>query len=218
MRILLLLLAAGIASLLTAADPRRPAGRLEGGYRLIRLDPRRAPQDLVVYRGDYVLFTTKNDIKATLSIPDLDVEVGLPMRRDGGHITFRSTGTFDYFLNGQKARIVVVEFVRPGYHEIGAREAAKVLELAETIILDVRTPMEHTRVRIPQSRLIPLSELRGRLHELKEYRDRPVLVYCATGNRSTMAAQLLLESGFRKVYNLRYGIREWIAVGFPVEP
>ncbi|MFC1895046.1 rhodanese-like domain-containing protein [Thermodesulfobacteriota bacterium] len=74
-------------------------------------------------------------------------------------------------------------------------------------LLDVRQPHEYEEARIPGARLIPLPQLSDRLGEID--RDKPLLVYCAVGGRSRVAAQLLSGQGFSKVLNLKGGIKSW---------
>jgi phage shock protein E len=61
-------------------------------------------------------------------------------------------------------------------------------------VLDVRTAAEFAEGHVPGATLIPHDELAGRLDELD--RDRPVLVYCRSGRRSTLAEKELLAAGF----------------------
>lgn len=61
-------------------------------------------------------------------------------------------------------------------------------------LLDVRSPAEHALRHLPGSRLIPVDELASRVDELP--RERPVVVYCASGRRSAHAAALLTARGF----------------------
>ena len=51
---------------------------------------------------------------------------------------------------------------------------------------------------------------------LDEVKARPLLVYCRSGNRSTVAAKLLIDAGFNDVINLRHGIVEWEREGLPI--
>ena len=84
-------------------------------------------------------------------------------------------------------------------------------------LLDVRQPGEHEKERIPGSLLIPLPGLPSRIGELDP--KKPVVVYCASGGRSRVAAQLLMGQGFGNVYNLKGGMHAWLgakALG-PVE-
>ena len=48
--------------------------------------------------------------------------------------------------------------------------------------------------------------------------DKPVALICRTGGRTTAAARLLDEAGYKKVYNARGGIYAWIDAGLPVVP
>ena len=69
--------------------------------------------------------------------------------------------------------------------------------------------------RVSGSLSIPLPELDARLEELP--RDKPVVVLCHSGSRSSLATQLLLKAGRPLVANLRGGLSRWSAEGYPVE-
>ncbi|GEL93852.1 FAD-dependent oxidoreductase [Cellulomonas composti] len=84
-------------------------------------------------------------------------------------------------------------------------ELADVLAAGATLV-DVRTPDEHTRARIPGSVLLPLDELRSRLDELPA---GPLVVHCAVGMRGYLAARVLAQHG-RDVRNLDGGYRTWL--------
>jgi len=71
-------------------------------------------------------------------------------------------------------------------------------------VLDVREPFEWAMGTLPDSELISLPYLPGRLGELSP--DTPVLVVCRTGNRSMVAAQFLLRNGFSNPANLYGGL------------
>lgn len=77
------------------------------------------------------------------------------------------------------------------------------------ILLDVRQPEEHAEVHIPNSILIPLGELEERIDELDEYRDKELIVYCRSGNRSGQACMFLDMMGFENTVNLRGGMLSW---------
>lgn len=81
-------------------------------------------------------------------------------------------------------------------------------------LLDVRTPEEYKEGFIENSILIPLSELEGRLSEIPA--DKPIIVYCRSGNRSMQAAEILVKNNFNPVYNMLGGITEWIKEGYPL--
>ena len=68
----------------------------------------------------------------------------------------------------------------------------------EVTILDVRQPIEYEAGHIPGAALAPLPELTDLLHRID--RTKPIMIYCASGSRSRMAAQLLSGQGFESMY------------------
>lgn len=94
--------------------------------------------------------------------------------------------------------------------ELTAASVAAMRERGEDfLLLDVREPDEFERARIEGSTLIPLGELEGRLTELADWKDRPIVVHCKTGGRSAVACRLLSDAGFAEVRNLGGGIDAW---------
>ena len=83
------------------------------------------------------------------------------------------------------------------------------------VLVDVRAPGERQQKRIAGSVGIPLTHLRERLSELPA--DRPLLVYCAGGYRSSIAASLLQRHGFTQVSEIAGGIAAWDAGKLPLE-
>ena len=91
-------------------------------------------------------------------------------------------------------------------HQVSPEEMKEIVEKKrdEYEIIDVRTPGEYAQYRIKHSKLIPMNEIPARINEINK--NKKVLVYCHSGNRSLMVAQFLLNNGFKEVYNLEYGI------------
>lgn len=77
------------------------------------------------------------------------------------------------------------------------------------ILLDVRQPEEYAEKNIPNSILIPLGELPVRLAELEQLKDKEIIVYCRSGNRSGQACMFLQMQGFSNPVNLRGGMLAW---------
>lgn len=84
---------------------------------------------------------------------------------------------------------------------------------AGDLILDVREAAEWAEGHVPGAIHIPYPELRGRLDEIP--RDRPVVAYCASGARSSLAASILAADG-RQALNLRGGFTAWQRAGLEV--
>lgn len=88
-----------------------------------------------------------------------------------------------------------------------AREWVETKSSEELTTLDVRQPSEYEVGHIPGAKLIPLPDLNNRLGEIDS--DKPVMVYCAIGGRSRVAAQMLAGIGFKEVYNISGGFKAW---------
>lgn len=86
---------------------------------------------------------------------------------------------------------------------------------SKVVVLDVRTPDEYRQAHLKGALLIPLGDLNRRVQEVP--RDRPVLVYCAVGARSSSAASFLSSRGYREVYNMTDGIVGWYKNGLPLQ-
>ncbi|HEB73056.1 MAG TPA: rhodanese-like domain-containing protein [Nitrospirae bacterium] len=84
------------------------------------------------------------------------------------------------------------------------------------LILDVRTPGEYTGPtgNIAGSKLIPVQNLAERIGEIKDYKDKTVLVYCHSGVRSARSAKILESSGFKNIINMEGGIMGWKGKGY----
>jgi hydroxyacylglutathione hydrolase len=97
---------------------------------------------------------------------------------------------------------------------LAASLAAERLATGEPLAVDVRTPREHDERRIAGSVFIPLNHLAERIGELPK--DRPLLMYCGGGYRSSIASSLLQQHGFTEVSELAGGITAWEAAKLPV--
>jgi hydroxyacylglutathione hydrolase len=97
---------------------------------------------------------------------------------------------------------------------VSAPLAAERVSEGGTIVVDVRTPRERAEKSIAGSVGIPLNLLRERLGDLPG--DRALLVHCAGGYRSAIAASLLMQHGFSRVSELAGGITAWEAAHLPL--
>jgi rhodanese-related sulfurtransferase len=98
--------------------------------------------------------------------------------------------------------------------EVSPAEAAELIEAGAELI-DVRRPYEFEGGRIAGARNVEMNELARHAEELP--RDRPVLLYCRSGNRSAMASEALRQAGF-DAHHLTGGLEAWIADGRPLNP
>jgi rhodanese-related sulfurtransferase len=95
------------------------------------------------------------------------------------------------------------------------REQAREMVQDGAQLIDVRADHEWDAGRIAGAKHVPLAELAERAGEID--RDRPVVVYCRGGNRSTMATAALAEAGY-DASKLVGGIVGWDEGDLPLEP
>lgn len=125
---------------------------------------------------------------------------------------------FDHVAGYLEGGIHVLES-RPdlvdGTERVTANVAAEELASPQPpLVLDVRMPKEWQSKRLDRSLNIPLNHLRERLQELP--RDRRILVHCAGGYRSSIAASILQQQGLTDLLELAGGIAAWEAAKLPV--
>lgn len=93
---------------------------------------------------------------------------------------------------------------------ITAEELKKRLDAGEELhIVDVREPHEREEFNIGGIHL-PLGDIRAmQVDELEEFKDKELIVYCKSGNRSGQACMLLDSMGFTNTKNLEGGMMNW---------
>jgi rhodanese-related sulfurtransferase len=101
-----------------------------------------------------------------------------------------------------------------GGKEVSREEAQKLIDEGAQLI-DVRADHEWEAGHLPGATHLPLAELDERASEIDK--DRPVLLYCRGGNRSTMAAAALAAAGYDAA-KLDEGIVGWDDAGLPLAP
>lgn len=122
----------------------------------------------------------------------------------------------------------LADFVKEARAQIRELKADELDEMIEdhtdVLIVDVREPQEFGQGHIPGALNVPRGTLEGaadqgykhRVQTLCDAQTRDVVLYCATGGRSAMAAKTLQEMGFARATSLAGGIEMWAAEGLPV--
>jgi rhodanese-related sulfurtransferase len=107
---------------------------------------------------------------------------------------------------------------------ISPTDAQAMIDKGEAVVIDVRDSAE-----VEKSGKVPgaLNISRGMLgfkadsetpyHEPQLQKDKPVILYCASGGRSALAGKTLKDFGYQKVFNLG-AFKDWAEAGLPVEP
>ena len=104
------------------------------------------------------------------------------------------------------------------FKTVDVTEFAKAVADTSYVVLDVRTPAEHVEGHIPGTHfnidVLEDTYTETALNTLPK--DKPVALYCRSGNRSKNAARILAEKGYQ-VLELGTGFRGWVAAGKEVE-
>jgi len=202
-----------------ASEVPAVSGMLVTGYRVLPVNWQADTLRFTVYRGDYIKFDLgKGHAPVKVIFPALQesVEVGMPYEQ-APYVKMKKLGRFAFTLDGKPGYIHVIQYQQAHYVVVNPRDAQALLENVHPFLLDVRTPGEYQRAHLAGATLIPVQELQQRLAELEQYKDQDILIYCASGNRSTVASKILIDAGFKRIYNLSTGIRGWMQAGLPVE-
>jgi rhodanese-related sulfurtransferase len=95
-------------------------------------------------------------------------------------------------------------------------QATQLINREDAQVIDVREQPEWAKGRIAGSRHIPVGQLDQRIADLEKFKDRPLIVVCASGMRSASACSTLRKAGFEKVFALDGGIGAWEQAGLPL--
>jgi len=201
-----------------AGSVPEPSGQIVNGFRVLKAIDSGNPLHWIVYRGDYIKFDIDQALAdPVLAIPGLSVkEKLLPDLEQTPYFKMKEMGIFEVFIGSLAGTLEVVEYYQANYEAVSAQQALSVIESLNPLILDVRTPKEYAAGHLENSVLIPVQQLQARLEELAEAKDQPILIYCATGNRSTVASKILIDKGFARIFNLKQGIVDWAKSKYPI--
>jgi rhodanese-related sulfurtransferase len=82
-------------------------------------------------------------------------------------------------------------------------------------VLDVRTPEEYAAGHVPGAVNVPYDQVASRLAQIPK--DKDVVLYCKSGRRAGLAADVLAANGYTKLEHLQGDIQAWLQDGRPVE-
>jgi rhodanese-related sulfurtransferase len=84
------------------------------------------------------------------------------------------------------------------------------------VYLDVREPAEWNLGRVPHALHLPRGNLETKVEGLID-RDQRVVVYCARGNRSALAALTMKQMGYERVASMSSGLQGWAEINGEIE-
>lgn len=104
-----------------------------------------------------------------------------------------------FFANAQQATII----------NVNSTDFKKLIEKKDGILLDVRTLYEFEGGHIKNADQLNYYNWSFKENLLLLPKDKPIYVYCRTGYRSGKTAEILRANGYKNIYNLQYGLKEW---------
>lgn len=120
------------------------------------------------------------------------------------------------FLLASLAGLLLTTVATAAMQNITATDMQKITKQTPDIyLLDVRTLGEYTQKRIKGAHLIPIDQIEKRINEIPK--NRPIIVYCETGVRSSLVGRYLDRLGYNSVTNLSQGIMGWQVRGYSIE-
>lgn len=99
------------------------------------------------------------------------------------------------------------------YQNVDPGELYRALESGAWVV-DVRTPQEFAQGHVPGAVNLPLQEIAAWADRLPK--DKPVYLYCRSGNRSRQAAEFLKKKGYTNLYNVVGGVLAIERAGYPL--
>ena len=115
----------------------------------------------------------------------------------------------------EKSGADLIDEAKSRIREISAEDAVKNPEPG-TVYFDCREPNEYALGHIPGAVFLPRGNLETKIEGVIP-RDRKVVIYCATGNRSALAADTMQQMGYKDVASMAGGFRDWVNAGGEVE-
>jgi len=129
----------------------------------------------------------------------------------GNHVLLVSALMISFFL------VVFTELRRKasGLINVEATDAVKLIN-NDALVIDIRSADAFAGGHIVNAKNIPSDELDGRLAQLEQHKNDPIIAVCDNGITSTRAVNTLRGAGFESTYGLKGGMSNWNQAGLPV--
>lgn len=111
----------------------------------------------------------------------------------------------------------LIDEAKQRIREVSPRDVQEMRQRGEDVVyLDVREPNEWNLGHIPGAVHLPRGTLETKIEQMVP-RDRRIIIYCAGGNRSALAADTMQQMGYTDVASMAGGWRDWVGSGGDVE-
>ncbi|MGH8121537.1 MAG: rhodanese-like domain-containing protein [Rudaea sp.] len=103
-----------------------------------------------------------------------------------------------------------------GYRELTPSALTLLINRESPLLVDLSAAADFGKGHIPGARNVQISQFDPENKDLAKVKERPVAVYCRTGNTSAQAASRLVKAGFKQVFWLGGGLGAWREAGLPI--
>ncbi|GAB5412401.1 MAG: rhodanese-like domain-containing protein [Congregibacter sp.] len=95
------------------------------------------------------------------------------------------------------------------------QQAINLVNMENGVFVDLRDAADFKQGHIVDARHIPAAKIAERSTELKDYKDRPIILVCKMGQQAGAAGKQLRAAGFEKVFKMAGGMMEWSSLQLP---
>lgn len=117
------------------------------------------------------------------------------------------------------AMIIMNEFRRHllGFKEIAPGDVVRMINHDDAVVIDVRDDLEFKSGHIVNAVNAPLGVLEEQVDKLAQYKEKPVIICCKSGQRSAKAGSILQRQGFSSIFKLSGGLMAWSSANLPLK-
>ncbi len=94
-------------------------------------------------------------------------------------------------------------------------DATTLINRKDAVVVDVRSQADFNKGHIINAINIPSNGFADQLNVLEKHKEKPIIIYCASGATSSQACNTLRKAGFEQVYNLSGGLMAWLNASLP---
>lgn len=105
---------------------------------------------------------------------------------------------------------------RSGSRALSPLQTTQLINSGNGLVFDLRDPAEFAAGTVTGAKSLPADSIKERLGEMARFKARPIILVCATGQRSGRAVADFTAGGFTEVYNLAGGVAAWRDAGLPL--
>lgn len=104
-----------------------------------------------------------------------------------------------------------------GVKSISAIELPQLVSHESGVVVDVGEVNEFKNGHIPNAINIPVEQIDSNLKKLQKHKEKPIILTCRSGQRSTKAANILKKHEFTNLYTLTGGLAAWQKENLPLD-